>query len=165
VYEEKLDTTYEEMIKKSNGEEKEPEEFWTDLFNAVKEAYESHPSTDRRVRNTLLHFVALNCHLTGSHDSFQKQFAELTTVTPEFGTDIMRKLMASDQVYLSASGNAFTCSKCKEGAIWTLKNGREAPKFRPFCGKHPVTQKGKSIIFSHGRWMNVLPVSAKALSE
>jgi len=58
MYDKKLDTTYEEMVKKSNSEDKEPEGFWTDLFNAVKEAYDSHPPNDTRVRINLLNFVS-----------------------------------------------------------------------------------------------------------
>jgi hypothetical protein len=149
------------MVKKSNGEDNGSEELWSDLFNALKEAYISHSPNDNRVRVTLLNLVALNCHIAASHDSFKRNFTDLMVARPEFGTDLMLKIMASGQVYMSAPENAILCSKCKEGAIWTVKHGREPPKFCPFCGRQSVNQKGKDVIFSNGGWSNVKPVSAK----
>jgi predicted RNA-binding Zn-ribbon protein involved in translation (DUF1610 family) len=160
VYDKKLETTYEELIKRCNGEEKEPEDLWIDLFTAVEEAYDTRPPKDDRVCMRLLHFVALNCHLAANHSSFRQNFANLTSAKPEFGADLMVKVMASDQVYLSASQNAFVCPSCKEGAIWTVKSGRKLPKFCPFCGSQSVVQKGKAIVFSQGRCTLVRPVTA-----
>jgi hypothetical protein len=80
---------------------------------------------------------------------------------PEFGIDLMMKIMANNQVYMSSQANGFTCSYCKEGAIWIDKPGREPPDTCPFCGRRTVCQRGKDVIFTSGQWSNALTVSTK----
>ena len=118
-------------LRRANGEDRGTEELWTDLFNTLKEAYDSHSQNNDRVRNTLLNFVALNCHLATSHESFKRNSNDLIVARPEFGTDLIFKVMAGAELYMSAVENAIICTKCKEGAMWTWKHGRDPPKFCP----------------------------------
>jgi rubrerythrin len=99
--------------------------------------------------------------MAASHKSFKRNFTDLIVAQPEFATDFMLKTMASTEVYTSAAENAVMCPKCREGAIWTTRQGREPPKFCPFCGKQPVNQRWKNVMFSGGRWSNMVPVSTQ----
>jgi len=164
VCDKKLESAYYGTVKRCNGEDAGSEELWIDLFTALQEAYSRLPH-DSRVRASLLNLVALNCHLAADHASFKRNFANLVSAQPEFGTDLMLKIMASGQVYMSALENAMTCSRCKEGAIWIAKKGREPPKFCPFCGNKSVNQKGKDVVFSQGKWSGILPVSMKRITD
>jgi len=160
VYDKKIDSTYEEIVKRNDSEDGS-EELWTDLFHALKEAYKFHSEKDDRVRVTLLDLIARNCHLSRSHESFKRSFADLVNAQPDFGVDFMVRTMASNQIYLSAPAIALVCRKCKEGVVWPMKCGKEPLKHCPFCGKEALNQKGKDSMFSNGRWLNITTFHSK----